>query len=70
MLSLLLFLSVASAKVHHFYIGETVSRAIHAVEMDDELRTLFEMGIIPGTTASPSLAIDVCAFHMLSTTAC
>lgn len=59
MFSLLLFLSVASAKLHHFYVGQIDSTAIHALELDDELRTLYEMGIIPTTSASPSLAIDV-----------
>ena len=59
MLGLILFLSVASAKVHHFYVGQIYSTAIHALELDDELRTLYEMGIIPTTTASSSLAIDV-----------
>ncbi|KAJ4299461.1 hypothetical protein N0V90_004706 [Kalmusia sp. IMI 367209] len=58
MLGLLLFLSVASAKVHHFYVGQLASTALHALELDDELRTLVEMGIIPTITANPSLAID------------
>ncbi|KAF1969248.1 hypothetical protein BU23DRAFT_571633 [Bimuria novae-zelandiae CBS 107.79] len=58
MLGLFLFLSVVSAKVHHFYVGQIDSTAIHALELDDELRTLYEMGIIPTTTVSPSLAID------------
>ena len=60
MFGLFLLLSVASAKVHHFYVGQIYSAAIHALELDDELRTLYEMGIIPTTTASSSLAIDVC----------
>jgi TM2 domain-containing membrane protein YozV len=59
MLGLLFFLSVASAKLHHFYVGQISSTAIHALELDDELRTLYEMGIIPTAMTSPSLAIDV-----------
>ncbi|KAK7183954.1 hypothetical protein DPSP01_011723 [Paraphaeosphaeria sporulosa] len=58
MLGLLLFLSVTSAKLHHFYVGQISSTALHALELDDELHTLYEMGIIPTTTASPSLVID------------
>ncbi|KAL5436585.1 hypothetical protein PMIN07_012041 [Paraphaeosphaeria minitans] len=58
MLWLLLFLSVTSAKLHHFYVGQISSTAVHALELDDELRTLYEMGIIPTTTAAPSLVID------------
>ena len=40
-------------------MGHLYSADIHAIEFDDELRTLYEMGIIPTTTASPSITIDV-----------
>lgn len=67
MFGVLLFLSVVSAKLHHFYVGQISSTALHALELDDELRTLYEMGIIPTTTASPSLVIDV-SLHEVSET--
>jgi len=50
---------IATAKLHHFFVGETESIAIHALELDDELRTLSEMGIIPAQDTAPTLAIDV-----------
>lgn len=64
MLGLLQILSIAgcaTAKLHHLYVGHDNSAAIHALEIDDETRTVIEMGIIPASGASPSLTLDVCA---------
>ena len=48
-----------STALHHLYVGELNSIAIHALEMNDTARTIYEMGIIPGAGASPSLTLDV-----------
>jgi hypothetical protein len=53
----------ATATLHHVYVGQTTGAFIHALELDDATRRVYEMGMIPAAGASPSLVLapgDVC----------
>lgn len=59
-LQLVFLAGCASAKLHHLYVGMKAGSMIHALEINDEARTVVEMGMIPAVGSSPSLAVDVC----------
>jgi hypothetical protein len=51
------FAGCAAATLHHVYVGQTEGSFIHALEMDDATRQVYEMGMIPAAGASPSLLL-------------
>jgi hypothetical protein len=70
LLNLLSVAGLASAALHHLYVGENEGPFIHAVELDDVARTANEMGLVPASGASPSLTLDVCSLKLTSAAAC
>jgi hypothetical protein len=56
-LELFAFVGYAAASLHHVYVGQTEGSFIHALEMDDAARQVYEMGMIPSAGASPSMLL-------------
>jgi hypothetical protein len=56
-LEVLAFAGCATAALHHIYVGQTAGAIIHALEMDDATKQVYEMGMIPAAGASPSMIL-------------
>jgi hypothetical protein len=56
-LELIAFAGCVVATLHHVYVGQTEGSFIHALEMDDAARQVYEMGMIPAAGASPSMLL-------------
>ena len=56
-IELLALVGCAAATLHHLYVGETAGAVIHALEMDDAAKQVYEMGMIVAAGASPSMIL-------------